>query len=262
MHILIVGSPRNRTSYLSDAFSKHYNLENLYEILDFTEILRDEIYKGNLKKKLCNVSVMEKHLSYLNQQTQKIFDTNRAVVKLFPRHIVNTTQENYKYPFSIKNIEDINFQLVPNFSKVLRLDKFDEIIILNRDIVDSTISYIFNIFISPIHIIVNEQQKNYIHNSFKNIKINEKYYPLINFYIYEYILGHYLHEYIIKNYKTKELTYNNCIEYVENNLPNGVKTEFYKSDINYKKIISNYDEISDYVNSVYDKLKKQLFFSL
>lgn len=261
MHILIVTHPRSRSSFLCDAFSKHYQCTNFHELFDFTNPLNHEITKAKLLKNLSEKVIMEKHVTYLQECTKQIFHENSGSVKLFPRHILNTFLESNNYQYSIQDLNNINFQVVPKFDKILEILKFDKIIFLNRDIINSALSYVLNIHIVKAPLLQNELDKIYFHKKISNIEIKPEYYKHLNFFIFEYILYSHIKKYIQSTVSCDsiELNYNNCVEYVQTNLTGDIKSQFVETSLDYTKIISNYTEIRNYIINVHQQLLEYKF---
>lgn len=259
MHTLLVCHPRTRSSFFCDSYSKFYNVENFHEFLDFGEPLNKTVLKGKLLNNLTDKLVMEKHLKHIQTCTDEIFSQKGGIVKFFPRHILNTHSEFIGYQYSIANIKNINFQYIPNFHDLLRIENYDQIIFLKRNLHDSTLSYVFNLFGLSSPLLTKEIHKEYLHKKYTNFTITQDYLKHINFFVYEYCLYNKIVAYLQTKYNGLELDYDTCVDYVHNNLSNDIKSRYLETNLNYKNFISNYDEITNYIDNTQKQIENEKF---
>lgn len=260
MHNIIICHPRSRSSFLCDALEKHYGCANFHEMFDFTPVLQRTITKGKMLDNLDDSLILKNHINYLESCTNKIFSQPSSVIKFFPRHILHTYLNDASYLYSLEHIDKNNFHIVPNFEKYIHLNKFDNIIFLYRNLTESAFSYVLNLHIASLPALLLPADKEFLHKKYKDSIITPNYYKHINFFVFEYILFEQMKEYLKKNYKSLELTYDDAILYVNNNLSNQLKSHYIKTDIDYKSFIANYDEIAEYISHVYNILRCKNYF--
>ena len=140
MHILVIGKPRCRTSYLTSAMVNKYNISyNYHEDYNYNFNFNEYIERVKLIKSCPDIQhVYEKQLNHLETITEKVFSQNNGIIKLFPRHIISHLGDKRK----IYSYKDFNYKIVSNISKTLRLDKFNQIFLLDRELPNAAISYI------------------------------------------------------------------------------------------------------------------------
>lgn len=265
MKFLILGRPRCRTSFMGDVFRSQFNAPNFHESFDNTDQIKNQIIRAKLAKadNLENTiqHILKKH--YIDV-TNNVFKTEHSVIKFFPRYIVypknNILQQfnsHKDYPYYIKDYSNPQFSIINDYIQVFQLEKYDEILFLNRDLLNSTLSYIFNIFITHIPLYSSDNQVKFFKQKNVVTSIDKTLFPYINFYVYEYILQKQIKQDLIDlGIKFTELDYDQCLPYVENRFGKIPKVRFSDPKFDYSQIITNYSEIKSYVNAVYDTFNK------
>lgn len=242
MHILIVGRPRCRTSFLSMAYTDHYKLNNLHEFF----------YNGSsnlwLNAKVIKSSnvleeVQKLHIKRLKNISSQILNVDNTIVKLFPRDIITHYSPNHIF----LDIKDFQYRCVTNISEIFQLDRYDQILLLERNFIDSAISYIYGKIIG-IMLFERHTSKNFYQKKLTPITVTKEQLDILNFYILEYLVDQNLKDFLEKKYSCKKLDFNEIPNYVKDNF-NNYETNYYMDlEINYKNSILNYNEVIDYIN--------------
>ena len=260
MNILIIGKPRSRTTYLGKSISSYYNTRYLSEPYDSAGYMHNHYYRLKMKKSNNYESLLyQKQEEWLYGVTKNIFEINNCVAKIFPRHLTVDISglENYKlhdnYDSRWDSFTDPNnfkFKLFTNLSEILQLKKFDKLFFIERNLIDSPISFAYSMRIN--HFVFNSHQNiDQVKKKFSQILLDEKDIPFINYVVYEHVLLEKIKAFIAENYPCVFVTYENVTDYVETNFKVNLKNNLINPKFNYKEIIKNYTEMEKYINQVY-----------
>lgn len=253
MHVLVIGKPRSRTSFLTSALINKFNIShNHHENFNYNFNYNDYLEKLALTKSNPNIEdVYKKQLRHLENITEQVFAENNGIIKIFPRHIISHLGEKRK----IYSYKDFTFKVMLNVSEIFQLNKYNKILLLNRDLQDSAISYIVGKITGQA--LFTESDK-LISDQIANtaITITKDHIPQLNYYIFEYIVYEDLYNFIKNNYDCTLLHYDTVVKYVSEDLK--ISDNFYVNPkFNYSKIVTNYSDIVQYCNS-----KREEYLSL
>lgn len=265
MHFLILGRPRCRTSFVCDVLGNLHDASNFHESFDNTDQIKNQVIRSKLTKvqNLQNriLEVQKKHCTKI---TNDVFNEKNAVIKLFTRHLVYPSDsikeqffEHKNYPYFFNKIDQPHFLTITDYIDIFQLKRYDEIFFLDRDLVTSTLSYVFNILVMKSPLYSSENQIKVLKQKNITITIEENLYPYINFYVYEYIIQTQIKKDLQNsNIKFTELNYDDCIPYITNRFNKMPVSKFSDTKLDYSTIITNYSEIQDYINQTYTILSK------
>lgn len=249
MHILVIGKPRCRTSYLTSAMVNKFNISNnYYENYNYNFNFEGYIEKLKLTKSNPDIEhIVKKQSNHLETITEKLFSENNGIIKLFPRHIISHLGDKRK----IYSFKDFNYKIISNISKTLRLDKFNTILLLDRELPNAAISYIVGKITGQA--LFTEQEKVLVNNIASSpITITEAFIPQLNYFILEYIVYQDLYNFMKNNYNCKTLHYDNVVSYVTKEL--NINDNYYiDPKFDYSKIVTNYDDIVMHCNLKYEE---------
>lgn len=246
MKILVICRPRTRSTFLINALSSFYNLEN-----------KDENYKFCHKK--FNHNLVDNNRFTLFQNcikltTQNYFKEDNFIIKLFPRML---TISNYE----IDSVDEYNFKHINDLSYFTNINKYDKVYFLSRNLVDSVCSWAYGNFINHFNFYnIKDFQETLSMNLSLEIDLNND--PILKFYIFEAVILDCWKSFLDRNINFTTLDYSDIPEYVTNNLGNIVHTTI-ETKFDYKNLISNYGsletEIQNYYDICYNKVKNILF---
>jgi len=246
MHILIVGSPRSRTSYIASACANQYKIKNFHE--DYDDYFSDFYERNRLLKKPIEIhDVVKKRELFLQNYTNNLFDMPGCVIKLFPRHII-TLQHADKI---LKKIDDLKYQVIENISDILRLQDFDKIYVMHRSLVESAISFAYAKQVGYMLYIFPQKVKN------KKLTIQQNVLDELNYFLLENIVLEDLQTFLNNNYNCINLDFHKAIEYVDIEFTDKGQIMYQDPKYNYKNLILNYSEVEDYIHKTFSNLQSK-----
>lgn len=242
MHILIVGLPRSRTSYMASCCANQYKITNFHE--DFDSEFDNLYQRASLLKKSINVDEVSKEKElFLRQVTSELFNTKGCVIKLFARHIITLTHSAK----ILTKTNNLAYKLIDDISSVFRIDDYDHIYIMNRNLMDAAMSFAYGKQTGNMLYLLNDPVKD------KKVEIKENALAELNYFLLESIVIEQLQLFLNSNYNCINLDYSEAVNYVESNFADQ-KSSYKESNYNYKDLISNYNEIEDHIT----KFRKSL----
>lgn len=253
MSYCIIGMKRTRSSVLAESISKFYDSDNYFAMWDsITPSLKDHVFFNKFpayEKKQAKLDWFKKGIK---EATLKVFNTPNSVIKLFPRfmiyHDIQYVQDHKKSKLP-KNLDELI--IITEIEEYFQLSKFNKIIYLERNITDAVASYCYAIYLDKFQFYTVKEVRQY-NKTCKPITIDLNS-PWIDFCIFEYMLKNQIKKYLdsIKlNYTL--LNYDeiphHCDLYYS-----GSNNRLQDSQFDYSKIIINYANLQDYINSFIDK---------
>lgn len=237
-----MGRPRCRTSFLSMAYRDYYGLEYLHET--FFESVKPLWIKANALRTKDNLNKLQQsHIQSLKNITKKIFLSDGAIIKFFPRDVMTHCYVNLKFT----DIQNFNYKCITNLSEVFQLEKYNQILLLERNFLDSAMSFIYG-HVMGIMLFERNVSKTFYEKKITPVTITEQHLQLLNFYILEYLVDQNIKKFVRTRYSCKTLDYNIIPNFVEENFNNS-KTNYYVDlELDYKNLIVNYQEIVEYIN--------------
>lgn len=231
MKTLIIARPRTRSNLLIHAHSEFHNLVDKHEIYTLGT---GKIIESNTKNINFKHSLFE---SQVKKITEENFKQDNFVIKLFPRMVILGNHH-------IENLDSYEHRIIDNLSYFYNIQKYDKIYFLNRNIIDSVCSYMFGLHVQSF---ISTDTSLYDYNESVIIDIDDR----LNFYLYEYAIQSRIKDFIErKNLSCTILDYQDIPQYVGFTYPN-IKNKTIDSKIDYKKIITNYNEVCDYISQTY-----------
>jgi hypothetical protein len=256
MNILIASCPRSRTTFFSDVLSQEFNLQNLHEKLETHGEIQN-VYQNAKMTRKSNIQelVMNRKNNLIKQIIEGVLSTDNNILKFFPRHLVcnfNTLGSNdenkYQHGY-IENVNNLNYQIITNISETLQLEKFDKIYILNRNLLDLSISYAYSAMTKNF-LFLNRIQYEYVRKKYNRVTIDTTNMAYINFIVFEYVLFEKIKTLILNKYNVIELDYDSIPNYLSS-INTDYKTEYINSEFDYNKIITNFSECEVHIKNLY-----------
>lgn len=254
MSYCIIGMKRTRSSVLAYSIANFHNSNNYFGMYDgITPTLKEHIFFNKLpanEKKQAKLDWFKKGIKEL---TLEVFERPNTVIKLFPRYMIYHDiphVKDHKKSILPKNLDDLI--IIDEIKEYFQLSRFGKIYYLERNIVDAVSSYCYAIHISKFQFRTTEEI-NYYNKICKPVTIDLNS-PWIDFCIFEYILKNQIKKYLDNaNINYTILNYDeiphHCDLYYSGTNDNNYK--YPKFD--YSKIIINYNELQDYINSFIEK---------
>jgi hypothetical protein len=208
------------------AHTSYYGLKDRHE--EYT-LNTGKITSSNTQNSKLKFSLFQ---SEIKKITERNFKEGNFAIKLFPRMLV------------------LDSNIIHDVSYFYNIKKYDHVYFLDRDIVDSVCSFMYGIHIKSFSFTdLNKAKETFADHSSLTININD---PDLNFYIYESVLSSLLKEFLIKNNITHTtLDYHDIPKFVDENYPL-VYHKTIDNQLDYKKVITNYDEICDQIKTKYE----------
>lgn len=257
MKILVLSRPRCRTTLLCEASSKFYRIPNFHENFDYIrEKYKTDYIRYNLLKKNPSLQELNQNLKlHINKVNSKLEETG-GVIKFFPRYLLSYFFGSEKHHMSIDDFQKFNYLCETNISDLFKLNTYDQLIFLDRNLVDSAISYIYAIQTDQI-LFYDKDVLNYQSKKSQSIEIRPEIFSILDFFILEFCIYEQLKTFISEKYKTYMfLTYENCTEYISNNYKNEKELTLLDPKYNYSSKISNYSKLESYINETFVKYSK------
>jgi hypothetical protein len=248
MKVIIISRGRTRSSHLQKSISNTHNLRDLKENLIRGLHAYDPEFDIRYKNSKINIDELRfnQHKQLLINWTKTFFAQNNYVVKLWPRMLVSKPHE------ITYNLQDYKPNIVTDLSTILKLQEYDKVYFLDRNLIDSVYSWVYANITN--NFLFFEGDKSYVKHlqQYDKISVKEEHFSMLKFYIYEIALQNKIREYLlIKNINHTLLNYDEIPDYVDKNFN---KLSIYKdAKFDYSKKIANYDELSNYINQTYDQ---------
>ncbi len=249
MKFCILSRPRTLSSFFTYSLAEFHGLSNKFETYNR---LANKLL---LVKQSCNLSKQKpNYLSNLRSEithiTNDMFLESNFVCKIFPRHFIlfenrlNSTDPNY---YRLDTISETEFCVLTDYYNLFRLSDYDHIYFLDRNLYDSVSSYVYAIKTKTF-----AQKYKKTHILHKPITVTALDYPHINIAILEYVVGNMIKNQLVDRPNITFLTDDIVQEYVEKNFKPTLST--YKQSLDYNCLISNRNELCDYIDTNLPKL--------
>lgn len=257
MKILVMSRPRCRTSFLSEAISKFYNIPNFHEDFDYIVNKYNTDYaRYTLLKKKPTLQELNQNLKLHISKVNSKLEGNGGVIKFFPRYLLSYFFNNRKNHISIDDFEKFNYFCETNITDLFNFKMYNQIIFLERNLVNSAMSYIYSLQTKQ-QLFNNKSVVDYLLRKNERIDIRTELFPTLDFFIFEFYIHEQLKTFMSQKYKTCTfLTYENCTEYVSNNYKNEKYISLIDPKYNYSNKIRNYDQLESYITQTCLKYSK------
>lgn len=239
MRIMVISRHRTRSSFLTNALSRFYGLTDKAQVMDrplgritnlnrtFDQDLYYQVFLKNFK------SCME---------TQ--FGHNNFSMKLFPSMLILSDS-------NIIDLSQYKLKIIQNLTYYANIKKFDKIFFLDRDIVQSYMSYAYAYSVSKWNV----ENTLSLTNEPIMIDINH---PHFKFYLYCSALQSKILEYLNENdISYTNLNYDEAVSYVSENLKIE-KTRTIDMHNDYKNLIINHDDLIPQIQQFYYECMKSI----
>lgn len=253
MKILVVSRPRCRTTFLCESASIFYNVTNFHEDYDYImQKYRIDYQRYFLLRKTPELQELSHNLcSHVKSISEKVEKQN-GIIKLFPRYLLSYFFTNVGSHMCIEDFTNFKYTCETNVSEIFKLNTYDQIIFLERNLVDSAISYAHGIQTKKM-LFTDQNLVNYELKKQQKVYIDDQVLCNLNFFIFEYYLYFQLKSFILQNYKGITLNYDTCIDYVKNNYNIQTRIKYVDTNFDYSNKIENYAKVKSYVLETADK---------
>lgn len=239
MKILVLCTPRTRSTVLLDTLSKHYKLENKGETLHFSiGKVQNTVKNPNL-----NEAYYNHFLTIFKKDVEINFQQNNFIAKLFPNMLV----------YSDHLLDDpniYNVQMITNLKYYLNIHKYNKIFYLNRNITDTICSWYFADLTNYFNFKSFETLQEQLSKTTKfSIELNSD----LKFFIYECSLLYQIKKYLINNkIEFTYLDFQDIPNFLSTNYPN-VEPTTIDSKIDYSQLVLNYKELDEKCQKFYNQ---------
>jgi hypothetical protein len=243
MNILVISSPRSRSSYFCDHLSKFYDIENHHEIYDFRQKTL-QLYKRNQMLKNTNfLDTLVKHqLNHLETSTQEVW-SNSSINKLFPRHFICNNNESN---LDISDITNFEFRILPNCLEIIKISDYDQIYVLERNLSEIVASFLYA-YNTQNFLYSNKLDLEYVAKKFTKLEFTPNQYSAANYLIFENIILQKVKESLaMKTIDFTTLDYKEIPNFIDKNFKSPIVNTYLKSELDYSKIYQNFDELVEY----------------
>lgn len=224
MKVLILGVPRTRSSYFIDIISKHFNLDNYFEIYQ-------DLQNGSWRSRIwSNENYWDLYFDKIKKLTDDLINKDNYSIKIFSNILISP---DLKQIFT-----DIDF---------LQFKKYDRVYFLYRkNIIDLIISQILARRINK-----------FLYTSENSIPLIGYQEPLdltqnkilreIDYIIASLIIHDKIKNYLIKEkINFVELEYNDIPDYLKNQFPK-INSDYKEIGIDYSNVLKNYLEVAKHI---------------
>jgi hypothetical protein len=246
MNILVISSPRSRSSFFCDHLSKFYNVQNFHEIYDYREKTEMLYSKAKMTDQNFLELLIKDQTAYLHKTTKETLEIS-SINKFFPRHIICNSS---KINSDIDNIYNFSYKLVNNFIDVLQISKYDSIFVLQRNITDIVASYLFAIKTKKL-LHIDSNLLEYISKKHKNVEFTVEDHSMANYLVFENLLLQSIKS-VLQNSKIayQELNFIDIPKFLEINYKIDQPNSYLESNLDYSKIFSNYKDLNEHCVNV------------
>jgi len=244
MRILIVSRHRTRSSLLCYTLAEFYKISNKMEYYHRIPLSLqiDPLLRLVPKLQLRNYKIeLDQFETQTKKFTEELFSDPRGfVIKFFPKHL-----------FLYNDLDD--FQYIQNISSTYDFKKYDAIYNIDRDPVDSTMSYLYADYKNKWMVHTNYWHKDYQIKK-RPITITDEMHKVIDLKVLEYLIQQKINTFI-KNIGLS------VIDLHYDTLPAFCEQNFVKSNTildlenNYKDLITNYADIEGLIHEKINKLQ-------
>lgn len=240
MKTLLICRPRTRSTVLIDALSKFYNLIDLDENQKFSI--------SKFQNSTINSDMEEDYFSIFQgqfkQHVQKNFKNDNFAIKLYPRMLTMSKH-------TITDLNTYNLKIITDLSYFTNIKKYDSVFYLTRDLIDSVCSWAYGNHIDYYNF-RDQTTLQSKREQFPKLTIDIEQDGELKFYMLEAAILQHWKSYLIKNnIPYTELDYTEIPEYVTKTCPN-IQSKTIDSKLNYQEIITNYNELEQYINNFYE----------
>jgi hypothetical protein len=204
-----------------------------------------------LKKNPSLQEIHQKHCSYSSKVTEQV-EKQDGIIKFFPRYLLTYLFTDINDHITIKDIESFNYICETNVTEAYKLNMYDQIIFLERDLVDSAMSFVYAMETQQM-LFADPNLAKHASKLERKIYLDGNIFQKLNFFIFEYFLYLQLKNFIIQKFNNSIiLDYDTCVDYVKNNY-NNQKSGYSDPKFNYVNRIENYAELKSYILDTFDK---------
>lgn len=242
MKIALISRGRTRSTAILQSLSDEYKVENFNENYFRTHsIIKQRI--GIMKN-----SSYGEHLNFFKRKvketTHEYFQHENFCCKIFPSMLV---LPQHVIPEG-ETLDTTKTRILFNLEEYLQLSQYDSIYFLDRNLHESTLSWIYTRKTGQYHTFENDK------TIFNPINLVSEDYERAKFYVLEYILQQKIKEYLIdKKIAFTEVSDHNYKNYANDKNSIGMQERF----VPYDKLIDGCSNLTNLITKTYEEYKEQ-----
>lgn len=258
MKVLVVCIQRTRSSFLIDAISQYYNLNNFWEPFGGSALVDAMALTSKNKNKK---TLYEEYISVTKDLVDKTVYIDNFAAKAFTTSVLDWQKFNISRDNLDPDYTKITKDHILDFYSHYKVDMYDQVFVTKRkNMVDLYCSFYHAKQNSTFILYEKEEKKAKIYSA-KN-KILPSDYPFIKW----WLVNEKVHDLItnkILNLRDNVtvLEYESMPDYVNTHFPN-IKSTVIKTENNYQKNIKNYNQICEDFDRAKKDLQEQGVFDL
>lgn len=237
MNICVIGRARTRSSIFCESVASYYGLKNFNEqyAVASAPIFNPFLFRG-LTQEEKNTFNWNRYKSEIRKVTEEMFQTNHFVTKLWPKWFV----QNYQGKRVLsENLTE--FKIITNLQEYFKILDYDKIYWIDRTVTDSICSLAFVYTVHKFHSTIS------ILDNPIFIDTNSRW---VQHYLFDILISRKFKLFLDdKNIAYNQLTYDDVPNYCIKQYAGIEGFEFKDGRRNYKNLISNYNEVDEYVSN-------------
>jgi hypothetical protein len=236
MKLGLISRGRTRSTTILFSLTEQNQLRNFGEDYFRAHIILKEHLE--IRRNLDSEKIIKLFEQKINEITNQMFTHGNFGCKIFtsmfvtpPSHIIKNTD----------TLSTIKSRTIFDATKYFRLQDYDKLYFLDRNLHDSAVSWIYTRKTKLYHTWKGEEKLSYT-----TIDLNEEDYGRAKFYVLEYILQQKLKKYMIeKSISFTEIDDSNYQEYLSESSP------LEKNLVDYKDVIQGYQQLLEFIDKTY-----------
>lgn len=239
MKIALFSQPRSRSSLLINSISDYYKIKNHFE---YFQSISNSFLNRDLKS-----HAWPQYCSYIKNSVSKIHSGSHCI-KFIPTNFINVFSELDKNIIAVMSDDPSNY--IVNLIDFLQLKEYDKIYITYRNDLTESICSMNNANMNRSWWLKEKKSLQYQSIDLQNDQVRNYILRLI----FTKILLEKIEISLAKNnIKFTKLNYDEIPAYVNNHYP-GSNSGLVETEIDYRKLTPNYEEIDHWINENYSKL--------
>ena len=232
MNIAIISRPRTVSTAVINTLAKRHNLTNEFE--NYQALVGSLLPQSEELKNLDNEAKEKYFKNAILLKTNKLFKNGNFICKIWPRMFMQAPA------IMLPNwtIDQIKSKTIFDITSYYKIDQYDQLYFLDRNVYSTTASWAYSHKISVFH---TERRKKH---ETPIIKLEVLDLFQAKFHVLEYVLQQKLKDFLIE----KKIAFidisNNTEDYVDESLLTTIKSEH-----DYPSLISNYNELYDSITT-------------
>lgn len=242
MKVALICRGRTRSNAVMADLASRYNLQNKSEIYFQNH---EFFYSYKVKMKSSQLKTFDDKFLYfqnlMKKTTSELFNQNNFICKIWPSMLIFKPAA-----FSAEDsFQDIHKKTIFNISEAMSIHQYDKIIWLDRDLLSSTLSWVYAKHTNIFSVTQNKTV------SFEPIKLTDHDISVAKFYVLEYCLHKKMRDYFVgKNIPIEE--------YADfENLRTNKSVKLIDPKNNYYSLINDVDTLVKEIHQFYDICLKE-----